>query len=195
MVVVTSLGPPEEGIHHKEEGTTTYINEKNIGKGTLYVSESRVSWVGDLGHKFSLEYPHISLHAVSRDTNSFPHSQHLYLMIDVRLVEPESTPTPTSTPETSEDESDDPDDPGMTEIRFVPDNAANLQDIFKAMSDCQMLHPDPEEEGEDEIEEHQIAADGDQNNEEHGAFDDAEEDDTEYRGDNGENEEEPMDEI
>ena len=40
MVVVTSLGPPEEGIHHKEEGTTTYINEKNIGKGTLYVSES-----------------------------------------------------------------------------------------------------------------------------------------------------------
>mgnify|MGYP002055323817 CR=1 FL=1 len=59
-------------------------------------------------------------------------------MIDVRLVEPENTPTPTSTPETSEDESDDPDDPGMTEIRFVPDNAANLQDIFKAMSDCQV---------------------------------------------------------
>jgi len=58
-----------------------------------------------------------------------------------------------------------------------------------------MLHPDPEEQGEDEIEEDQIAADGDQNNEEHGAFDDAEEDDTEYRGDNGENEEEPMDEI
>ena len=70
MVVVTSLGPPEEGIHHKEEKTTTYINEKNIGKGTLYVSESRVSWVGDVGHKFSLEYPHISLHAVSRVCNS-----------------------------------------------------------------------------------------------------------------------------
>ena len=69
MVVVTSLGPPEEGIHHKEEKTTTYINEKNIGKGTLYVSESRVSWVGDVGHKFSLEYPHISLHAVSRVCN------------------------------------------------------------------------------------------------------------------------------
>ena len=60
-------------------------------------------------------------------------------MIDVRLVDPESTPTPTSTPETSEDESDDPDDPGMTEIRFVPDNMAKLQDIFKAMSDCQVM--------------------------------------------------------
>ena len=66
MVVVSSLGPPEEGIHHTEEGTTTYVNEKCLGKGTLYVSESRVSWVGDAGHKFSLEYPHISLHAVSR---------------------------------------------------------------------------------------------------------------------------------
>ena len=66
MVVVTSLGPPEEGIHHKEEGTTTYVNEKCLGKGTLYISESRVSWVGDAGHKFSLEYPHISLHAISR---------------------------------------------------------------------------------------------------------------------------------
>ena len=76
MVVVTSLGPPEEGIHHKEEGTTTYINEKNIGKGTLYVSESRVSWVGDLGHKFSLEYPHISLHAVSRVCNSINSTIH-----------------------------------------------------------------------------------------------------------------------
>ena len=66
MVVVTSLGPPEEGIHHKEEGTTTYINEKCLGKGTLYVSEARVSWVGDAGHKFSLEYPHVSLHAISK---------------------------------------------------------------------------------------------------------------------------------
>ena len=71
MVVVTSLGPPDEGIHHKEESTTTYINEKSLGKGTLYVSESRVSWVGDAGHKFSLEYPHISLHAVSRVSCNF----------------------------------------------------------------------------------------------------------------------------
>ena len=66
MVVVTSLGPPEEGVHHREENTTTYVNEKSLGKGTLYVSESRVSWVGDRGHQFSLEYPHISLHAISR---------------------------------------------------------------------------------------------------------------------------------
>ena len=61
-------------------------------------------------------------------------------MIDVSLVDPEQTPTPTSTPETSEDESDDPDDPGMTEVRFVPDNKDKLQDMFKAMSDCQVIN-------------------------------------------------------
>ena len=46
MVVVTSLGPPEEGIRHVEAATTTYINEKPIGKGILYISEARVSWYG-----------------------------------------------------------------------------------------------------------------------------------------------------
>ena len=86
MVVVTSLGPPEEGIHHKEEGTTTYINEKNIGKGTLYVSESRVSWVGDLGHKFSLEYPHISLHAVSRVCNLIDINIHSFCITSASLL-------------------------------------------------------------------------------------------------------------
>ena len=66
MVVVTSLGPPEEGIRHKEPATKTYINDKCLGTGTLFVSESRVSWLGDAGHKFSLEYPHIALHAISK---------------------------------------------------------------------------------------------------------------------------------
>jgi hypothetical protein len=71
MVVVSSLGPPDEGIIHKEVATTTFINEKPLGKGTLYISEARVTWVGDAGHTFSLEYNHIALHAVSRYTLIF----------------------------------------------------------------------------------------------------------------------------
>ena len=77
---------------------------------------------------------------IFKDTATFPYAENLYLMIDVSLVDPEKTPTPTSTPETSEDESDDPDDPGMTEVRFVPDNKDKLQDMFKAMSDCQVIN-------------------------------------------------------
>ena len=118
MVVVSSLGPPEEGIVHKEANVTTFLNEKNVGKGTLHIAEARVTWVGDAGaHTFSLEYNHIALHAVSRDLSVFPNAECLYLMIDVKLVE-SAPPTPRSTPETSD--SDEDDGEGMTEIRFVP---------------------------------------------------------------------------
>ena len=39
----------------------------------------------------------------------------------------------------------------MTEIRFVPENKACLQDLFKHMSDCQALHPDPENEEKEDM--------------------------------------------
>ena len=93
MVVVSNLGPPEAGIVVEEPKVQTYINEKNLGAGKLYISEARVSWVGDSGHTFSLEYNHIALHAVSRDVAVFPNAECLYLMIDVKLVDSEpSTP-------------------------------------------------------------------------------------------------------
>ena len=45
---------------------------------------SRVSWVGNEGEGFSLEYPAISLHAVCRDLNAFPH-ECLYIMVDANV--------------------------------------------------------------------------------------------------------------
>lgn len=47
---------------------------------------SRVSWVGENSAGFSLEYPSVALHAVSRDLSSFP-QECLYLMIDGNLDE------------------------------------------------------------------------------------------------------------
>lgn len=103
MVVVTSLGPPEQGVRLKVDNVATYLNRKQLGMGSLYISEARVSWVGIQGQGFSLEYPHIALHAVSRDLTQF-HQECLYLMIDVRLVD--ETGTPMSTPTSSEAGSD-----------------------------------------------------------------------------------------
>ncbi len=175
MVVVSSLGPPEEGIRHREPNTTSYINEKCLGKGTLYISEARVSWVGDAGHTFSMEYPHIALHAVSRDLSVFPNQECLYLMIDTKLVDSEP-PTPRSTPETSDDDDDDDasSGQGMTEIRFVPDDKPKLEAMFTAMSQCQQLHPDPEaaENAEEEAEEEEEEGEG---GDDEGMYDDAEE--------------------
>ena len=138
MVVVTSLGPPEEGVKLKVDNVATYLNRQQLGMGSLYISEARVSWVGIQGRGFSLEYPHIALHAVSRDLTQF-HQECLYLMIDVRLVD--ETGTPMTTPTSSEAGSDceqEESDGGMTEIRFVPDDKAALDSMFASMSECQV---------------------------------------------------------
>jgi len=160
MVVVTSLGPPEEGVRHTQANVATFVNRKSMGMGTLYISESRVSWVGIQGQGFSLEYKHVALHAVSRDLTQF-HQECLYLMIDVRLVDEEGTPM--STPNTSgdDDSGNEESEGGMTEIRFVPDDAASLDAMFAQMSECQALHPDTDDSGDEEAED--------------GIFDDAEE--------------------
>ena len=79
------------------ENTGVYINRKQLGMGVLYISESRVSWVGIQGQGFSLEYPQKALHAVSRDLTQC-HRECLFLMIDLRLMDEMGTPlsTPTS---------------------------------------------------------------------------------------------------
>lgn len=33
----------------------------------------------------------------------------------------------------------------MLELRFVPDVTQNLDSMFKAMNECQLLHPDPDD--------------------------------------------------
>lgn len=212
MVVVTSLGPPDEGVMHTETETTAYINEKCIGQGTLYISEARVSWVGGGspagdGHKFSLEYPHVALHAVSRDVASFPHVENLYLMIDAKLIDSDGSGgsvTPISTDHDDESSGSSENDGGeadtMTEIRFAPRNKDRLQDMFKAMSACQALHPDPGDENDDGEDENGEDDEEDED-EDGGMFDDAEEGDDEAGGPEGphsngeqQQQQQPMDE-
>merc|ERR1712106_1200023 len=100
----------------KVENTGVYINRKQLGMGVLYISEARVSWVGIQGKGFSLEYPHIALHAVSRDLTQFD-QECLYLMIDVRLVDEEGTPMTTPTSTDDDDSGNEMEsEGGMTEI-------------------------------------------------------------------------------
>lgn len=49
----------------------------------------------------------------------------------------------------NEGASDDSDDK-VGEVRFVPDDKSALDVMFKALSECQVLHPDPQEQEEDE---------------------------------------------
>lgn len=136
MVILTSFPPPEEGIRHREDATAAFIQSRGLGKGTLYIAESRVSWVGQDSSGFSLEYPSVALHALSRDLQAFP-EECLYLMIDGDLGE-EEEPN-----ENGEDE-----ERPASEIRFVPEDKSHLEAMYRAMSECQALHPDPAQPGD-----------------------------------------------
>ncbi|KAJ2547024.1 hypothetical protein EV175_005381, partial [Coemansia sp. RSA 1933] len=57
--------------------------------------------------------------------------------------------------DSDEDEDEDEDEERFAELRFYPKNEQNLDDMFKAMSECAALNPDPndsddrsEEEGD-----------------------------------------------
>ena len=38
----------------------------------------------------------------------------------------------------------------MTEIRFVPSDSSSLDQMYKSLNDCQVLHPDPSQEDSDD---------------------------------------------
>uniref|UniRef100_A0A671ETX9 Methylosome subunit pICln n=1 Tax=Rhinolophus ferrumequinum TaxID=59479 RepID=A0A671ETX9_RHIFE len=78
MSFLKSFPPPESAM----------LNRKGLGTDILYVAEilSHLSWLDGSGLGFSLEYPTISLHAVSRDLNASPR-EHLYVMVNAEFEE------------------------------------------------------------------------------------------------------------
>jgi nucleotide-sensitive chloride channel 1A len=137
MVVLTSFPPPTEGIRNIQPNTHAHVGRRNLGKGTIYIAESRLSWVSDGGDGFSLEYPSISIHAVSRDLSAYP-QECVYLMLDTKLEESDDGQRDGNSDEDSDDE-----EKNFTEVRFIPEDKSVLDALFHSMSDCQALHPDP----------------------------------------------------
>lgn len=147
MVLITSLPPPENGVVHMQHNTKAHIQERILGEGTLYIAESCVSWRSQTGEGFSLEYPAISLHAVSRDLSTFP-QECLYLMLDGKIDEDVNGNS------SSEEEDEHYDEP-TTEVRFVPADKGALDAMYNAMTECQTLHPDEQDTYSDAEEEAQ----------------------------------------
>jgi nucleotide-sensitive chloride channel 1A len=134
MVVLTSFSPPTENIVHEQPSTKLFVSDREIGCGTLYITESQFSWRNQAtGEGFSLLYPHIAVHAISRDIQRFG-SECLIIMVDTNLDDMQGK---------NEEEEDSEDEGGMTEMRFVPDDKNQLETMYQAMTHCQSLHPDP----------------------------------------------------
>ncbi|CAH1397391.1 unnamed protein product [Nezara viridula] len=153
MVVVTSLPPPSHGVRHEQPSIKAFINDRELGKGTLYIAESHLSWVNSgSGQGFSLEYPHISIHAVSRDRRVYS-DDCLYLMIDTDIDF--AGRNQNNDQDVNEEES-------LTELRFVPEDKSCLDAMFSAMSDCQALHPDSQESHSEDEEEDEENGEGEE---------------------------------
>ncbi|KAM3837542.1 methylosome subunit pICln isoform 1-T1 [Vipera latastei] len=145
MSFLKRIPEPSEGIRLRQPDTEAVLGGRGLGTGSLYIAESRLSWITDSGLGFSLDYPIISLHAISRDLNAYPW-EHLYVMVNAKFEAEESKESPM--PEEEEEESDDELEP-ISEFRFVPSDKSALEAMFSAMCECQALHPDPEDEDSD----------------------------------------------
>uniref|UniRef100_A0A8D2B911 Methylosome subunit pICln n=1 Tax=Sciurus vulgaris TaxID=55149 RepID=A0A8D2B911_SCIVU len=132
------LPPPgqDEGLRQQQPDTEAVLNGKGLGTRTLYLAESHLSWLDGSGLGFSLEYPTISLHAVSRDLNAYPR-EHLYVMVNAKFGEESKE----SLADEEEEDSDDDVEP-ITEFRFVPSDKSALEALL--CMPCSA--PDPEEE-------------------------------------------------
>ncbi|KAF7699248.1 methylosome subunit pICln isoform X1 [Silurus meridionalis] len=151
MVLLKSLPPPAEGVRHQQAETAALLDGEGLGTGTLYITEASLSWFNGSGMGFSLDYPTISLHAISRDPSAHP-QEHLYVMVNKKLTDENEAEMQEKDPDDKgEEESDDEDNEEevITEIRFVPSDKTALESMFSAMCDCQALHPDPEDADSD----------------------------------------------
>ncbi|XP_074256511.1 methylosome subunit pICln isoform X1 [Saimiri boliviensis] len=146
MSFLKSFPPPgpAEGLLRQQPDTEAVLNGKGLGTGTLYIAESRLSWLDGSGLGFSLEYPTISLHALSRDRSDCL-GEHLYVMVNAKFEEESKE----SVADEEEEDSDEDVEP-ITEFRFVPSDKSALEAMFTAMCECQALHPDPEDEDSDD---------------------------------------------
>ncbi|KAL0063674.1 hypothetical protein AAF712_009366 [Marasmius tenuissimus] len=135
----TSFNDIPPVLRHKEENVSVSLDpplagfsDEDAAKGTLYVIESVLAFISTTGKGFQIEYPSITLHAISRSEGG----PSIYCQLDESSGEPSNDP---------EEEMD------MRELTIAPQDASSLEPIFEAFSVCAALHPDPPtSEDEDE---------------------------------------------
>eukprot|EP01097_Dermamoeba_algensis_P001231 TRINITY_DN1465_c0_g1_i1.p1 TRINITY_DN1465_c0_g1~~TRINITY_DN1465_c0_g1_i1.p1 ORF type:complete len:224 (-),score=51.18 TRINITY_DN1465_c0_g1_i1:623-1294(-) len=141
----------EEQILGKFVDVQVFFNscESSPGPGVLFITSRKVAWFSTVQSlAFAVDFHSISIHAISRDQQFFPYPC-LYCQLDIGEENQEE--------ETEEDEEEihaknqkdfTLGEQQLTELRFVPQDAAKLDKLFAAFSQGASLNPDPFEEGE-----------------------------------------------
>ncbi|KAM5544594.1 hypothetical protein V8D89_001492 [Ganoderma adspersum] len=125
-------------LRHKEQTVSVTLDPPLPGfssedgaNGTLFVIESVLVFLSATGRGFQVDYPSITLHAISRAADG----PSIYCQLD----EPPAVDAPDDDEESS---------PQMRELVILPKDPSSLEPIFESLSLCASLHPDPNEEDE-----------------------------------------------
>uniref|UniRef100_A0A914ZMG6 Methylosome subunit pICln n=2 Tax=Parascaris univalens TaxID=6257 RepID=A0A914ZMG6_PARUN len=164
MIVLSNVVAPSDGIRISQHQTVAFIENERCGEGDLIISEGSVTWICSQSHRgFSLTYPSIILHAVSRDDSVFP-DECLYVLVDATKndLNVESAGGVSHNgrhAEAIEDDGDDEEDKtSEVAIRFIPHDKSILPQLYQQMCECQALNPDENDDFSDEFgEEEELA--------------------------------------
>ena len=108
--------------------SNTAWNASTLQNGTLLVTESSLVWSDPACNvSLSIDYPSIMIHAISRGHNGSI-QPFIYCQI-ASLSEEEDEPC---------------------ELHLTPQDPTTVDDIFQNMSECSKLHPDPDQQEENE---------------------------------------------
>ncbi|KAL3991047.1 Regulator of volume decrease after cellular swelling family protein [Acanthocheilonema viteae] len=189
MIVLCNVVVPTDGVRLIQNQVTAYIESESAGEGELTISESSVTWVSSIsGRGFSLTYPSIILHAISRDPSVFP-DECIYVLADAKGsdIGIQNSERSVSSAQhvgsgieeqaeldeervengfgddigddnDDDDADDDDDDKVHLAIRFAPQDKTILQNIYQQMCECQGLNPD---EGDDFSDDFTLGPEGD----------------------------------
>nr|CAH7725900.1 unnamed protein product [Callosobruchus chinensis] len=144
---MNSFKHPESNIRLQQRDVSAVLDKKDLGNGTLYVSESTLCWQKDDTVGFTIGYHKISLHAISRDTH-LCEKECIYVVLDGRMYMPGDEPQIAP----DDDASDADSSSEVTELLLIPENMLLVQSIYESIKACQELNPDPNDmDDEDNI--------------------------------------------
>lgn len=135
-----------EELMHVQPSVAIAVGSHQLeSPGTLYISTKRVIWLSDndVTKGYAVDFLSISLHAVSRDPEAYP-SPCIYTQIEIE--DDEGSESEESDSELVEDVNLSK----VTEMRLVPSDPSQLDNLFDIFCQCAELNPEPNEDGEEE---------------------------------------------
>ncbi|THH11010.1 hypothetical protein EW145_g924 [Phellinidium pouzarii] len=111
------------------------LSEEELKNGSIYIIESVLAFISaSSGRGFQIEYPRITLHAISRADSE----KCIYCQLD-------------ESPQNGTEDVQDDLSTEMRELKIIPENTSSLDALFDALSLCASLHPDPTSISDDDL--------------------------------------------